>query len=107
MSFIQVTYDVEADITRIADDNGIHRSLAEQFFCSTGSVLEAAHLAGQVRDHGLSADESADGSDRDADEAEEYGEQEEIEEDFVVAKKEKANKPQRASALACIPHSES
>jgi hypothetical protein len=105
MSFIQVTYDVEGDITRIADDNGIHRGLAEQFFCSTGSVLEAAHLASQVRDHGLSADESADGSDRDTDEAEEYGEQEELEEEFV--KKEKANKPQRASAFACIPHPES
>ncbi|KAJ7693249.1 hypothetical protein B0H14DRAFT_3045599 [Mycena olivaceomarginata] len=91
-----VTYDVEGDITRIADDNGIHRGLAEQFFCSTGSVLEAAHLASQVRDHGLSADESADRSDRDTDEEEEYGEQEELEEEFVVAKKEKANQPQQS-----------
>ncbi|KAJ7788966.1 hypothetical protein B0H14DRAFT_2946500, partial [Mycena olivaceomarginata] len=87
-----VTYDVEVDITRIADDNGIHRGLAEQLFCSTGSVLEAAHLASQVRDHGLSADESADRSDRDAEE-EEYGEQEELEEEFIVAKRRKPTSP--------------
>jgi hypothetical protein len=76
-------------ITRITIANGIHRGRPER-------IPEAAHLAGQTRDHVSSADEGGDGSEAEKEE----GYEEQADEEVVGVKKEKTQGPQRASALA-------